>query len=357
MNVIFENLINILVFAAVLSIIVTIHELGHLIAAKKFGVYCREFAIGMGPLIYSKQSKRSETKYSIRALPIGGYVAMAGEPGESGMEDVPLERTINGIARWKRLIVMLAGIFMNLVLAFVVYLGIFSIYGIVDTPRPIIQEVVAESAASEAGMMANDEIIRLEFRNGNVVRPSTANDVVLGITSFQGETVNITVLRDGQEVQLTMTPQFDAESETYKMGVYFESGQLIHVSFFETIQYTFAFIGSMIGTLVKVLGWLVQGIGLNNVGGPIAIYQQTAKVQQYGMLFFWELIASLSVSLAIMNLIPIPVLDGGRALIITVEMIVRKPLPKKVENAVMIAGFAIMLAIMVFFVFMDIKRL
>ena len=137
-------IINILVFATVMSVIVIVHELGHLLAAKSFGVYCKEFAVGMGPKIYSYQSKKSETAYSLRVLPIGGFVAMAGEPGEAEVENIPYERTINGIKPWKRLIVMLAGVFMNLVLAFLVFFMIFQIKGIVNEPAPIIHAVMLQ---------------------------------------------------------------------------------------------------------------------------------------------------------------------------------------------------------------------
>lgn len=359
MDLFIKSLLNVLVFAAVMSIIVVIHELGHLIAAKRFGVYCKEFAIGMGPVLYKRQSKRSETAYSIRAFPIGGFVSMAGEPGEVGMDDVPLERTVNGIARWKRLIIMLAGVFMNLVLAFVVFASIFQIYGVVQEPKPIIAEVVEGGAAFDAGLKDGDEITKLEFYNGTVVIPNTFTDVILGINSFEDNPIQVTYRRDGTESITTMTPQYNEEAQSYKIGVYSVNGELLRVSFFDTLAYTFSYIGTTIAQLLRILGWLLRGIGLSNIGGPIAIFQQTSKVTSNGfdMLYFWNLIGALSISLAVMNLMPIPVFDGGRALITIVEMVIRRPIPKKLENAVMLIGFAMMIGLMIFFVIHDISRL
>ena len=122
-----QTIINILVFFVILGAIVLIHELGHFLTAKLFGVYCAEFSIGMGPKLFSK--KKGETDYQIRALPIGGYVAMAGEADQEDnelMKDVPYERTLKGIKTWKKCIIMLAGVFMNFVLALVLLIGIYS---------------------------------------------------------------------------------------------------------------------------------------------------------------------------------------------------------------------------------------
>ncbi len=358
MDFIFKSIINILVFASVMSIIVIVHELGHLIAAKSFGVYCSEFAIGMGPKVYSYQSKKSETKYSIRALPIGGYVAMAGEPGEEEF-DVPESRTISGIKRYKRLIIMLAGIVMNLLLAFVVFYGIFQTQGIVHEPEAVLAEVVEGYPAEVAGFKEGDRLESLTFKDGTVVKPKTFSDISIGITSFKDSEIEVVVDRDGQLLTLNVKPVFNEDSQTYVLGIRSVAGTMEKVGITQTMQYTITFIGTMIMQIVMVLKWLVQGIGLNNVGGPIAIFQETSKVAASGFnaLYFWNLIGSLSVSLAVMNLVPIPILDGGRALLIIIEMIIRRPIPKKFENSVMLIGVAIMLFLMVFFVLNDLKRL
>lgn len=359
MDILIKSLINILVFGAVMSIIVIVHELGHLVAAKSFGVYCKEFAVGMGPKVFSIQSKRSETAYSVRALPLGGFVAMAGEPGEEGLEAVPFERTINGIKPWKRLIVMLAGIFMNLVLAFLVFFTIFQINGIVNEPKPVIAAVVEGYPAEKAGLLAGDKFVKLTFKDGTTIEPKVFSDLVVAISSFQDSEIDVQVNRNGEMKDLKLTPVFNEDSQSYVLGIQSEQGSLEKVGFTKTVSYTVSFIANMIVQIFMVLKWLVQGIGLNNVGGPVAIFQETSKVSASGfdMLYFWNLIGSLSISLAVMNFLPIPVLDGGRALLTVVEMIIRRPIPKKFENAIMMIGFAIMLFLMVFFIFNDLKRL
>lgn len=342
-----------------MSIIVIVHELGHLVAAKSFGVYCKEFAVGMGPKIFSYQSKRSETAYSLRALPLGGFVAMAGEPGEDDLENVPHERTINGIKPYKRLIVMLAGIFMNLVLAFLVFFAIFQINGIVNEPKPIIHDVVEGYPAQEAGLLAGDEMVTLTFRDGTVIKPKVFSDLSVAVSSFQDSEILVEVDRHGELIEFKVTPVLDEASGAYVLGVQSESGSLEKVGITKTITYTFTFITGMIAQIFMILKWLVQGIGLNNVGGPVAIFQETSKVSASGfdMLYFWNLIGSLSISLAVMNLLPIPVLDGGRALLTIIEMIIRRPIPKKFENMIMLLGFVLILLLMVFFIFNDLKRL
>lgn len=352
-------IINILVFATVMSVIVIVHELGHLLAAKSFGVYCKEFAVGMGPKIYSYQSKKSETAYSLRVLPIGGFVAMAGEPGEAEVENIPYERTINGIKPWKRLIVMLAGVFMNLVLAFLVFFMIFQIKGIVNEPAPIIHAVVEGYPAEKAGFQAGDLIQKMTFEDGTVITPEKFSDASIGIVSFEGQEISIEVLRDNEKVELKVRPIKDENSGTYVLGIQSGPGTLEHRNIPKTMAYTIAFIGNMILQIFTILKWLVRGVGLNNVGGPIAIFQATSQVSASGFdfIYFWNLIGSLSISLAVMNLLPIPALDGGRALITLVEMIIGKPIPEKFENFIMILSFVFLMLLMVFFVFNDLKRL
>lgn len=353
-----DFIVNILVFAVVMGTIVFVHELGHLIAAKSFGVYCREFAIGMGPKLFTYQSKKSETSYTIRALPIGGFVAMAGEPGEAGMDEVPLENTIEGIARWKKLIILLAGVFMNIILAFIVFMGIFQTIGVIREPEPVIAQVAPGFPAEDAGFMKDDRIIKLTFYDGTVVEPKTFSDASIAIMSFEDNPIEVEVLRNGNIVTLEVTPSFNEATDTYVMGIQAYPGSMEKVNILETIKYTVGYIINSIVQILMVLKLLVRGIGLNNVGGPIAIFQATSEVTSSGFdfLYLFNLIGALSISLAVMNLIPIPVLDGGRALLTVVEMVIRRPIPKKFENVVMLVGVAFLLAVMIFFIINDISR-
>lgn len=351
-----QILLNIFYFVLVMGLIVFIHELGHLMAAKVFGVYCNEFAIGMGPKIFEYKKEGWETSFSIRALPLGGFVSMAGEPGE-GDFGVDRERTIVGIKPWKRLIVMLAGIFMNLVLAFVIFTGLSMHLGTVDAPKPIVAGIAEGSPAEKAGLRINDEIIKLTFDDGKVVKPHDFNQLVTSIMVYEDHEVTVTVMRDGNEVDTKLKPEFNIEEERYLIGVQAISGEHRDLNFFESLGMGFTMLGTIIQQLGFVLSRLVHGVGLNSVGGPIGIYQVTSQISSQGFIFFLSLIAQLSVSLAVINLVPIPVMDGGRALLTLIEMIIRRPIPEKIENGIMSIGVAMIMALFVFIMFNDIRKL
>lgn len=350
-------IMSIIYFALVLSILVFVHELGHLIAAKMFGVYCQEFAIGMGPKVFSIKKPHWETTYSIRALPLGGFVSMAGEPGEGDM-GVPVERSMVGIARWKRLIIMLAGIFMNLVLAVVVYAGMFSMNGVVEVPKPIVAAVVEGMPADKAGMQANDVMTEITFADGSVVHPKTFADLQTGMAMYKDKPMTIKLDRNGASETVTVTPEPSKENkDVYVIGIQAPAATLRNVNLFEAVPLAFAEVGSVIAQMIFILNRVFRGIGLDSLGGPIAIFGATSQVNTYGAVYFFNLVALLSVNLAVVNLLPIPIMDGGRVVITLIEMIIRRPIPEKLENALMIAGVALVLVFFVYISFQDVMRI
>ena len=347
-------ILNIFYFVAVLGILVFIHELGHLLAAKAFGVYCKEFAIGMGPKVFSLKKPHWETTYSIRLLPLGGFVSMAGEPGEGDME-VSFERTINGIKPWKRLIVILAGVTLNIILAVVLLFGLTVSLGTVDLPAPIIQEVIADTPAETAGLMAGDEITKLTFFDGTSIVPKSFNQVSQSITTYGDRSVTMTILRNGELVTTQLMPEKDGDR--YVIGVYPVRGAIRQVGVLEAIPLAFASVFEIGASIFYLLARLVRGIGMDAMGGPIKIYEVTSNVSIYGWPFFVELLANLSVNLAVINLVPIPVLDGGRAVLIFIEMIIGRPLPEKFEQSIMLIGVFLMFALFIFIMGKDIMGL
>ena len=348
-------LINILIFASVLSILVFVHELGHLIAAKRFGVYCQEFAIGMGPQIYKIKKPHWETTYSIRALPFGGFVSMAGEPGEGDM-GVPESRTMIGIARWKRLIIMLAGIFMNLVLAIVIYTGIFAVQGHVVVPEAKILTVVADSPAEKAGIQVNDLITKVSFSDGTTKEINHFSDLQVAFTVYKDQEVTLTIVRDGSQLDLPITPEFDAKNQTSVIGIQGPNATLEKVGIVESFKLSFTQIGKDVSQMIFLLTRVFRGIGFENLGGPIAIYGATSQVVTYGLSYYFNLLALLSINLAVVNLLPIPVMDGGRVVLTLIEMIIRRPIPEKIENAVMLASMALVLMFFIAVTFNDVIR-
>ena len=351
------SIMTIIYFILILSVIIIIHELGHLIAAKHFGVYCKEFSIGMGPMIFQKQV--GETAWSIRALPIGGYVAMAGETLEDDgedEEDIPFERTINGIKPWKQMIVMAAGAIMNILLAWVIFVGITAYQGQIAIPgSPIITSFSENSPAEKAGFKANDEIIKVQ----NGTHSETVDefdDVVEFINYFQGETT-FTVLRDGKELEIKMTPVLDEEENIYKMGVFHDNYEVKKINLLESIPYGTQKMVDSVSTILNSLGKLIQGIGLKNLSGPVGIYKMTDQITQTGFLTTMAFVGLLSVNVGIFNLLPIPILDGGRIFITLIEMLIGRKLSERVQNVIMTIGLVAIVALMLFATWNDITRL
>ncbi|MCH4285024.1 MULTISPECIES: RIP metalloprotease RseP [Bacillota] len=351
------SIMTVIYFVLILSVIIIIHELGHLIAAKHFGVYCKEFSIGMGPMIYQKQV--GETAWSVRALPIGGYVAMAGETLEDDgedEEDIPFERTINGIKPWKQIIVMAAGAIMNILLAWVIFVGITAYQGQIAIPgSPVITSFSENSPAEKAGFKVNDEIIKVQ--NGtHSEKVDEFDDVVEFINYFQGETT-FTVLRDGKEVEVKMTPVLDEEENIYKMGVYHDNYDVKKINLLEAIPYGTQKMVDSVSTILNSLGKLIQGIGLKNLSGPVGIFKMTDQITQTGFLTTMAFVGLLSVNVGIFNLLPIPILDGGRIFITLIEMLIGRKLSERVQNVIMTIGLVAIVALMLYATWNDITRL
>ena len=351
------SIMTVIYFVLILSVIIIIHELGHLIAAKHFGVYCKEFSIGMGPMIYQKQV--GETAWSVRALPIGGYVAMAGETLEDDgedEEDIPFERTINGIKPWKQIIVMAAGAIMNILLAWVIFVGITAYQGQIAIPgSPVITSFSENSPAEKAGFKVNDEIIKVQ--NGtHSEKVDEFDDVVEFINYFQGETT-FTVLRDGKEVEVKMTPVLDEEENIYKMGVYHDNYDVKKINLLEAIPYGTQKMVDSVSTILNSLGKLIQGIGLKNLSGPVGIFKMTDQITQTGFLTTMAFVGLLSVNVGIFNLLPIPILDGGRIFITLIEMLIGRKLSERVQNVIMTIGLVAIVALMLYATWNDLTRL
>lgn len=346
--------LNVFYFVLVMGILVFVHELGHLLAAKSFGVYCKEFAIGMGPKLFSWMKKGGETTYSVRAFPIGGFVAMAGEPGEEDM-GVAEERSISGIKPWKRLIIMMAGIVMNFILAFLIFTGLFWSQGVVESPDGTIYAVSENSPAAQAGLQADDLIVSLAFEDGKVYDIENFSDISMYINIYGNRELTVNFLREGVLQSVALTPV--KNGDYYIIGVQAGRGTVHELNFFEAMATSAAYIVTTIQTLFLVISKIFTGYGMEAIGGPIQIFAETSKIQSYGMSYFFILLGSLSVSLAVMNSLPVPIFDGGRALLIIIEVIIRRPLPKKLENAVMLLGLMMVVLLFVFIMYNDINKL
>ena len=217
-----DFIIGIIAFVVMLSVIVILHELGHFLVARHFGVYCKEFSIGMGPCLYQKKGK--ETDFSIRAIPFGGYVMMAGEEDgsqsdeDSWLKDIPNERRLNGIAKWKQVCVMIAGIVMNVLLAWIIYMGVALAQGyVVEDAKPIVYVVQEDSVAQKAGLEKDDHIIKVESKDGKSIKPKTQYEI-LEFIQYHHDTLTLTVKRNDTTFKTTLKPSYDKEMEGYTIG-------------------------------------------------------------------------------------------------------------------------------------------
>lgn len=352
-----SSILNIIYFVLILGVIVLVHELGHLIAAKKFGVYCKEFAIGMGPVVWKKQGK--ETQWSIRALPLGGFVAMVGEnedDEEDAKLDLPYERTLPGIAKWKQVVVMAAGAFMNIMLAWALFIGVTAMQGSVAVEsQAIIERLEPASTAETAGLLPGDKIIKMQCGD-HAEEIKVKSDATMFLQFYPGETT-ITVERGGKEETIVCTPVYSEESQSYILGVYYPANGSKEISLLESIPYgTQRMIDSALD-IFDSLGKIVSGVGLNQLSGPVGIFEITSQVTKTGWISTLALVALLSINVGIFNLIPIPILDGGRIVILMIEAIIGRKINENVLTTIMMIGLLMILAIMVFATWNDISRI
>ncbi len=354
------DMVNILLFVFLLCGIVTIHEFGHFIFAKLFGVYCHEFSIGMGPLVYSHKFK--ETTLSLRALPIGGFVAMAGD-NDNQLEtkvdvEVPFERTLPGIHPLKRIIVMLAGILMNFILALVIIAVIFLSYGytsVVD--NTVISEVNAGLPAQKAGLRAGDEIKEIVFENGYSFKPSSFSEISSFMAAYEGGEITVYVNRDNEELSFSLLPQYDQAEDRYLIGIVSGEYQIEEVNLLNCWSYSASYLWMMMRLTFMTLAGLLRGVGLDNVSGPVGIYNVTSQAVSYGATSYFSLVALLSLNVGIFNALPLPVMDGGRVLITIIEVITGHSINKKFENIIMTASVIILLGLMIIVTFKDVIKL
>lgn len=352
-------LINLLGFIFALGIIVFIHELGHFSVAKIFGLYVSEFSLGFGPILWSHKSK--ETRYSLRAIPLGGFVSVVGEeddkitPNEDDELDPALYagRTVQDLNTFKKCLFTLAGVFMNFLLALAIMSSMLLSYkqirGEIDTT---IGSVVENYPAANAGLKAGDKILSMES-HGIKVNFKNYDDLLYYMSMYEGDEDIIVSFKRGEDT-LTKTLKPIKEDDSYLIGISFEEPEPINVTIWNCVPLAFTRLFSVLKATVNALRGLFRGIGLNNIGGPIAIYEVTSEAISLGFESYLSIIMSLSLNIGVMNLLPLPALDGGRTIIYIIEGIIGKKCPKSLENALMTISLAAIIALTVFVMFKDV---
>lgn len=332
----------------VFGLLIFIHELGHFLCARLCGVGVHEFAIGMGPKIVSWTSKKTGTRYAVRALPVGGYVSMVGEDEESEREDAFGNRSV-----WKRILIVIAGPIMNLVLGFLATVVLVTsagkLYGTQVDYRDLENIQLSESSGLEQG----DTVLKV-----GKVAVHTRNELVYEIMRQGAEAVNVTVLRDGKKlvVENVLFPTVE-ESGVLFGGIDFYANQE-RFTFGNVIKHTFFRSLSTVKMIVDSFVDLLSGkYGMEAMSGPVGITQTMGEAAAGGFSSFLYIFVVITVNLGVFNLFPIPALDGGRLLFLLIEAVIRRPINKTVEGYIHLVGLLLMLGLIIVVTFHDILRL
>lgn len=342
---------NIVIAILVFGILVIFHELGHFLLAKANGIRVNEFSLGLGPTIVG--FTKGETKYSIKLLPFGGACMMEGEDESS--DD---EKAFNNKSVWARISVVAAGPVFNFIMAVVFSMILLGCAGV---DKPVLSDVIDGYAAQEAGLLGGDTITKMNGKNINFYREISAY-----ATFHAGETVEITYERDGKAYTTTLTPKYDEESGRYLYG-FITSGARERTGILETVYYSFCELGYYIDTTIQSLKMLITGgVSVNDMSGPVGIVQNMGQVYEesvqndgyfYAFLNMLNWAIMLSANLGVMNLLPIPALDGGRLVFLAVEAIRGKPIDPNKEGFVHMIGIILLFGLMFVVMFNDIRKL
>jgi regulator of sigma E protease len=347
-------IITILIFLLILTILVLIHEAGHFFVAKKLGIKVEEFGIGFPPRLWG--IKKGETIYSLNLFPIGGFVKLYGED-DAGGGSVKLkgkDQNIKDTKRaffarpvWQRAIVVLAGVFMNFVLAVAILSYFFGVTGVnLPGDKVIITEVVKESPAGKAGLEKGD-LIR-EVNNTQVKDPKALIETT---RKYLGQEITLKVERDGAQRLVEITPRKDFPKDEGPMGI----GIAQDIIKKKYPLWQAPWVGAVKAVedsvlIVKGLGKIVFQLGTQaqvpkDVAGPIGIARLTGEIVAVGPTAILSLMALLSLNLAILNVLPIPALDGGRLFFILIEGVIGRKIPQKFESTIHAIGMAVLLAL------------
>lgn len=416
----------IIAFLFVFSVIVIIHEFGHYYFAKKAGILVREFAIGMGPKIF--QVRKGETVYTLRLLPIGGYVRMAGhdedeqeiKPGmmitieldkenivqklnfdehliiensvpfqieevdlhrsmtlsgyfvhseekvnltvskqatiieSDGTEVVvaPIERQFNSASLWNRIKTNAAGPMNNFILSIIIFIIVGFMQGGVPSNDPVIGQVSDQSAAHEAGLQTSDKIISIDG-----VDIHSWDEMTSIVRSSADKTLSMTIQRNGDTKNVSITPKSVEGQNGSKIGQLGVTRTLDN-SILSILGYGFTQTITVVVMVLSALGSIfTKGFNLNQLGGPVAIYSLTSQVAKNGLIDLLSFMGMISANLGVMNLLPIPALDGGKLVLNFIEGIRKKPLDPEKEGYLTIAGAIFLFAIMLLVTWNDIMKL
>lgn len=353
------DIVALILLIVILSVLVFLHEFGHYITAKKCGAYVYEFAIGMGPKLWSFKRKKGNdpTEYSIRLFPIGGFCAIAGEVDENDGMNVKLEKNqfMCNKPIWQRCVILIAGVTMNFITGIVILLISAFIWGSIDNAS-FVGNAPEGYPISNAGIEVGDRILKIDGKSA-----LTWDKITLLLNlKHDSDVYKFTVKKaDGSVKDYDITPTKvtdDDGNETVVFGVGQDATR--HYGVFASIKYAFSKTLSIITSMWSIIGNLFIGkLSLNALSGPVGVYSIVGEAAKTGAESVLYLAAYLSLNLAFINIIPFPAFDGGRVLFLIIEKIRKKKMNPKVENTLNAVGFAILMLFMIVVTIKDILKL
>ena len=370
---------TIIIFIIVLAVIILVHEVGHFLLAKIFGVRVEEFGIGLPPRIWGR--KVGETLYSVNWIPLGGFVRMLGEDAgdpvpklpdvetdQLGQSNpLPIVQSVDDGAfykkpKWKQALILIAGISFNIIFAWlIISLGFAigmpapvgeSVFGATQNVQTVVTSVLPKSPADVAGLIAGDTIVSVEVGGKPVINP-TAENISQTISQSQTGDVTISYKQGDATKTATITPSTDIIKGERLIGISMDELGTLKLSpplaLLEGAHTTYLLIISTAQGLAQFLWQTVTGkSNWSEVSGPNGIATVVGQATQLGFVYLLSLVALISINLALINLVPFPALDGGRLLFVAIEAVTRRPIPPKVAHWLNTAGFILLLALMLF---------
>jgi regulator of sigma E protease len=338
-------LFSIIVAVIVFGILIVIHELGHFVCAKLSGVKVNEFSLGMGPVLL--KHKKGDTQYSLRLFPIGGFVSMEGEDKESSDE-----HSFNNIAVWKRIIIVCAGAFMNILLGFIIVCIIMASSS--NLASTTISKFDNNSVSSKSGLQVGDQILRINGQKVNIY-----TDIIFDLVTQRSGTASVVVNRNHNTVNLESVkfPLVDDGNGGKVMNIDFSlkyEGKNVISVINHSFYWTIATVKLVWVTLIQLFG---GNYTIKDLSGPVGVSAAMGKAASDGVMSLLVLVALITINLGVVNLLPLPALDGGRLVFLIIEAIRRKPVKPEVEGYIHFAGFVALMLLVVVVTFNDVSRL
>lgn len=346
---------TLILFLLIFGVVVISHEFGHFLLAKTNGIHVVEFSVGMGPNICSFQ--KGDTKYSLKLFPIGGACMFEGEDGLQTKEGEISEGSFLNASVWGRISTVFAGPLFNFILAFIIALVMVNMIAMRD---PVATEVVEGGAAVEAGLQAGDRILSLDGEKICIYE-----DILLFTYTHRGGEIELGYERNGQQFTTMLTPKLDESTGRYMLGI--SNADFVEVKGLDSLKYAWYEIRYCVKNTYKSLGMMLKGqVSRQEVAGPVGIavnlvgktYEQTKEYGWQNVLVnMLNITLMLSVNLGILNLLPLPALDGGRLVFLLIEVVRGKPVPPDKEGMVHFIGLMFFMVLMVLVLFNDISNI